>query len=62
MYEFFSSTLLPLIDMMGGDHPLLLDRHIKLTPITDSFHLPAFYNWLLYPFTEHKVPVSNITV
>lgn len=59
MFEFFSETLMSLIDMNGGDHPLILDRRIKLTPITDSFHLPAFYNWLLFPFSEHKVQAYN---
>ena len=53
--EFYSQSLLPLADLFGGGHPLLLDRRAKLTPITDSFHLPDFYHWLLLPFTEHKV-------
>ena len=47
-------TLLSVATMYGGEHPLLLDRRAKLVPVADSYRLPAFYSWLLFPFSEHK--------
>ena len=56
-YEFFTSTLEPLWRMTpgAGIAPLLLDRHVKLAPVIDGYGMPAFYHWLLAPFSGRPV-------
>ena len=53
--EFYVETVLPMYDMFVGEQRLFLDRKPKLVPVTDSFLPPAWYNWLLMPFSDRKV-------
>ncbi len=54
--EFMMETLNPVADMYGGSHPLLRGRGAALVPVADGFTPPAFYDWLLWPFSDNKVP------
>ena len=47
-------TLNPIADMYAGSHPLLSSRGATLVPVTDGFTPPAFYDWLLWPFSDKK--------
>ena len=48
-------TLNPVADMYdSGSHPLLSGRGATLVPVTDGFTPPAFYDWLLWPFSDNK--------
>ncbi len=48
-------TLNPVADMFAGSHPLLRGRGATLVPVADGFTPPAFYDWLLWPFSDQKV-------
>ena len=52
--EFVMETLNPIADMFAGSHPLLRGRGAALVPVADGFTPPAFYDWLLWPFSDNK--------
>ena len=55
--EFIMETLNPIAEMYAGSHPLIRGRDATLVPVADGFTPPAFYDWLLWPFSAHKVRI-----
>lgn len=59
--DVFLESVVPLHQAVTGSGPLIKDRQFKLVPVTaGGYQLPAFYQWLLLPFS--KRPVRSLTI